>query len=76
METMAKNKECTPAQLAINWALEIGRQPDMPTIVPISVTTTVDRVKENSKLIEMGQAEMRRIHEIVMAFEIVGDRYP
>lgn len=75
-EAIAKEKGCTPAQLAINWVLEIGRQPGMPKIVPIPGTTTVERVRENAKVVDVGEREMRRIHEVVMGFEVVGDRYP
>ena len=73
---MARSKGCTPAQLAINWTLALARRPGMPEIIPIPGSTTVARVEENSKLIEVTDEEMSQIDEILAKFTPVGARYP
>lgn len=73
---MAKQKGCTPAQLAINWTRALSRRPGMPTIIPIPGSTTVERVEENSKLVDITDEEMTAIDVILAKFTPVGDRYP
>ncbi|KAI0152256.1 Aldo/keto reductase [Hypoxylon sp. NC0597] len=76
VEEMAKKKGCTPAQLAINWTRAISRRPGMPTIIPIPGATTVARVEENSKLVEITDEEMAEIDATLAKFTPVGERYP
>lgn len=76
VEEIAKEKRCTPAQLAINWTRALSRRPGMPTIVPIPGATTVARVEENSKLIDISDDEMARIDAILAKFTPAGERYP
>jgi len=76
VEEIAKKKGCTPAQLAINWARALSRRPGMPTIIPIPGATTVARVQENSKLIDITNEEMAQIDAILAKFTPAGERYP
>ena len=76
VEEIAKKKGCTPAQLAINWTRALSRRPGMPTIIPIPGATTVARVEENSKLIDITDEEMAQIDAILAKFTPAGDRYP
>ncbi|KAI8966101.1 putative aldo/keto reductase [Daldinia sp. FL1419] len=76
VEEMAKKKGCTPAQLAINWTRAISRRPGMPTIIPIPGATTAARVEENSKLVDITDAEMAEIDATLSKFKAAGDRYP
>jgi pyridoxine 4-dehydrogenase len=76
VEEMAKKKGCTPAQLAINWTIALSRRPGMPVIIPIPGATTVERVEENSKLVDISDEEMKEIDEILAKFETAGARYP
>ena len=75
LETIAVQKSCTPAQLALGWVVALSKQPGMPTIIPIPGATTADRVKENATLVELSAEEMEEIDEILLRAEIVGDRY-
>ncbi|KKK12444.1 hypothetical protein AOCH_000426 [Aspergillus ochraceoroseus] len=68
VEAMATKKGCTPAQLAINWVRALSRRPGMPTIIPIPGATTVERVEENSKLIELTDEEMEEIDTTLAKF--------
>lgn len=75
VEEIAKKKGCTPAQLAINWTRALSRRPRMPTIIPIPGATTVARVQENSKLIDITDEEMAQIDAILAKFTPAGERY-
>ncbi|KAI1421150.1 voltage-gated shaker-like K+ channel, subunit [Xylaria sp. FL1777] len=72
---IAEVKNCTPAQLAINWTRAISRRPGLPTIVPIPGATTVERVNENSKAINLTDEELARIDAVLADFTPVGERY-
>ncbi|KAE8151970.1 NADP-dependent oxidoreductase domain-containing protein [Aspergillus avenaceus] len=76
VESIAERKNCTPAQLAINWTRALSRRPGMPTIIPIPGATTAKRVEGNSKLIDITDEEMAEIDEILAEFTPAGERYP
>lgn len=75
-DEIAKKKGCTIAQLAINWTRALARRPGMPTIIPIPGATTVDRVEENSKLVDITDEEMVEIDTILAKFTPAGERWP
>lgn len=73
---IAREKGCTPAQLAINWTRAVAQRPGMPgTIVPIPGATTVERVEENSKVFELTEEDMKRIDGVLAGFTPAGERY-
>ncbi|KAK0765679.1 hypothetical protein N5P37_001617 [Trichoderma harzianum] len=76
VEALAKEKGCTPAQLAIGWVHSQSNRPGRPTIIPIPGATTAERVKENSKLIKLTEEEAKKIDTLVESFEVAGNRYP
>lgn len=76
VESIAKRKGCTPAQLAINWTRALRRRPNLPIIIPIPGATTVARVEENSKVLEITDDEMSEIDAILAKFTPAGARYP
>ncbi|OJD33770.1 aldo keto reductase [Diplodia corticola] len=76
LEKFAKNKNCTPAQLAIGWVLAISKRPDMPVIIPIPGATTAERVEENSTIVGITDEDMQEIDTILASFEVAGTRYP
>ncbi|KAL4802026.1 NADP-dependent oxidoreductase domain-containing protein [Aspergillus unguis] len=76
VEEVAAKKGCTPAQIAINWVLALQKRPGMPKIIPIPGSTTVERLEENSKVVELTEAEMEEIDAILAQFEPAGNRYP
>ncbi|KAK4193511.1 NADP-dependent oxidoreductase domain-containing protein [Podospora australis] len=73
---LASRKGCTPAQLAISWTRVLSRRPGIPLIIPIPGSTTVARVQENSVSVEITDAELAEIDEILAKFEVKGQRYP
>lgn len=76
VQELAKQKGCTPAQLAISWTIAQSTRPGMPRIIPIPGATTVERVVENSKTVEIRPEELDKLDAIIAKFEIKGDRYP
>ncbi|KAL8281901.1 hypothetical protein RB597_009565 [Gaeumannomyces tritici] len=76
VQELASKKNCTPAQLAINWVRCLSGRPGMPQIIPIPGATAGSRVKENSTLVELTDADMSEIQEAISKFEVKGGRYP
>ncbi|EHA49112.1 pyridoxal reductase [Pyricularia oryzae 70-15] len=75
VKVMASKKGCTPAQLAINWVRCLSQRNGLPVIIPIPGATTVERVKENSTIIDLSDEEMAEIQNTMSKYEIKGDRY-
>ena len=73
---IASRKGCTPGQIAINWLVSLSKRPGMPKIIPIPGTTSVARVAENSKIVELTDEDMADIDRILKEFPLVGDRLP
>ena len=76
VQTIAAEKNCSPAQLAIGWVKGQSGREGMPTIIPIPGATTASRVKENAVVVELSEEEMKTIGDIVDSFEVAGGRYP
>jgi aryl-alcohol dehydrogenase-like predicted oxidoreductase len=72
VQKIAKEKSCTPAQLALAWLLAQG-----PHIVPIPGTTNVARLAENlgAVEIELSAADLARIAAVAPSGVAVGERY-
>jgi aryl-alcohol dehydrogenase-like predicted oxidoreductase len=72
VEEIAKEKHCTPAQLALAWLLAQG-----PHIVPIPGTTSVARLKENLAAadISLSAADLARIAAVAPSGVAAGARY-
>jgi aryl-alcohol dehydrogenase-like predicted oxidoreductase len=73
LERIAKEKRCTPAQLALAWLLAKG-----PDIVPIPGTKRRERLEENlgALNVELSAEDVRRIAEAVPTGVAAGARYP
>lgn len=77
VEEIARKKGCTPAQLAINWTRAVATQrPGMPMVIPIPGATTVERVEENCKVVDLSDGEMGLIDAALAGFTPAGGRYP
>jgi aryl-alcohol dehydrogenase-like predicted oxidoreductase len=72
VEEIAKEKQCTPAQLALAWLLAQG-----PDIVPIPGTTNEARLKENLAAadISLSAADLTRIAAVAPSGVAAGERY-
>jgi aryl-alcohol dehydrogenase-like predicted oxidoreductase len=73
LEKVAKEKNATPAQIALAWLL--ARK---PWIVPIPGTTKLERMTENNKAaqIELTPGDLREIETAASKITAKGDRYP
>jgi aryl-alcohol dehydrogenase-like predicted oxidoreductase len=73
VEEIAKEKGCTPAQLALAWVLAQGKE-----IVPIPGTKRRKYLEQNAGAlnVELTEADLRRIEEIAPKGVAAGTRYP
>lgn len=73
LEKVAKEKNATPAQIALAWLLA-----QKPWIVPIPGTTKLERMTENNKAaqIELTPTDLREIETAASKITAKGDRYP
>ncbi|RSH93609.1 hypothetical protein EHS25_006255 [Saitozyma podzolica] len=69
-EKLAKAKGCTPGQLSIAWVAAQGA-------IPIPGTKSVSRLEENfgAGKVDLSEAELKAIREIIVSAEPVGNRY-
>ena len=70
---VAKDKGCTPAQLALAWLLARG-----PEIVPIPGTKSRARLEENAgaAAVSLDAADVARLEAAIPAGAAAGERYP
>jgi aryl-alcohol dehydrogenase-like predicted oxidoreductase len=73
VEQFAKEKKCTPAQLALAWCLAQGED-----IVPIPGTKKLKYLRENIKAVDvrLTPEDVRRISEALPPGITAGERYP
>ncbi len=73
LESLAKNKGVTAAQLALAWVMVQGED-----IVPIPGTKNIARLEENAKSTEVKitAAELSEIEELIPRGLTAGNRYP
>ena len=71
-EMLAKNKGCTPAQLAIAWVLAHGED-----IIPIPGTKKIKYLEENTKAadINLTENDLRDIENLLEKYPDIGPRY-
>ncbi len=73
IESLAKAKGCTPAQLALTWVLAQGND-----VVPIPGTRRAERLDENAAAVDisLGEDELAEIDTVIPRDMAVGSRYP
>jgi aryl-alcohol dehydrogenase-like predicted oxidoreductase len=72
VRTLAAEKGCTPAQLALAWVLARGED-----LVPIPGTGRAERLEENAGALEvsLSEGELARLEEAFPVGAAAGDRY-
>jgi len=73
LQKVAKQKGCTPAQLAISWTKHCTN--GSPEVIPIPGATTEERVLENAKEITLDGDDLAEINSLLSKFKVVGGRY-
>jgi aryl-alcohol dehydrogenase-like predicted oxidoreductase len=73
IENMAKEKGCTPAQLALAWVLRQGED-----IIPIPGTRKISRLEENLGALDviLTEIDLAAIDSIIPKGATYGSRYP
>ena len=73
IESIAKEKNCTPAQLALAWVMAQGDH-----IFPIPGTKRVKYLEENVKAdgVHLSQKDLKQIEEVFPKDAVAGTRYP
>jgi aryl-alcohol dehydrogenase-like predicted oxidoreductase len=73
LESVAKEKQATPAQVALAWLLA-----QKPWIVPIPGTTKLSRLEENAGAlhVELTADDLKKIEEAAKKIPVQGERYP
>jgi aryl-alcohol dehydrogenase-like predicted oxidoreductase len=73
IESIAKEKHCTPAQLALAWLLAQG-----PDVVPIPGTKRKERLEENVRAVDvrLDARDSERISAAIPVGAAAGTRYP
>jgi aryl-alcohol dehydrogenase-like predicted oxidoreductase len=73
LETLAREKGTTPAQLALAWLLTRGKN-----VVPIPGSRRVERLEENAAAVDikLSDEELHRLELIAPVGAAVGSRYP
>lgn len=69
---LAKEKNCTPAQLALAWVLAQGDD-----IIPIPGTKKIKYLEENAKAVDivLSNSELRAIENLIDKYPDIGKRY-
>ena len=75
IERVAKKKRVALSQVAIAWVSQLRDRQDMPQVIPIPGCSTVERVEENMKRIELDETDLADIHDALQKIQIKGDRY-
>lgn len=76
LQKLAKQKGCTPAQVALAWVRSMSGKHGYGVIIPIPGSTTVERAVENSKEHTLSESDLKELDNIMQKHEVVGDRYP
>jgi aryl-alcohol dehydrogenase-like predicted oxidoreductase len=73
IEAIAREKDCTPAQLVLAWLLAQG-----PDVIPIPGTKRIERLEENlgALQVRLSSAEVDRISAAIPIGATAGTRYP
>jgi aryl-alcohol dehydrogenase-like predicted oxidoreductase len=71
VQELARDKGCTPAQLALAWLL------NRPDVIPIPGTSSQDRLIENARAadLHLSESEIARIEKAVPRDAAAGERY-
>ncbi len=68
VEEMAKRKGLTSSQVAIAWVASQGT-------IPIPGSSKLDRVKINSKCVELTDEDLKELQKIIETVPVAGKRY-
>ena len=70
VQSLAREKGCTPAQLALAWLLSRGTD-----VIPIPGSTRAERVEENARAVDVELSAVERTTLDDIALGVAGERY-
>jgi pyridoxine 4-dehydrogenase len=76
IKKVAEKKGCTLAQLAIAWVRAHSGTKGHPIIIPLPGATTVSRVQENMKDVQLTTEDLKEIDGILATMPVQGPRVP
>lgn len=76
VEALAKEKGCTPAQLALAWVRRQNNNAALAGVIPLPGCKSAARVRENAVEVALTDAEFEKLTELANNFQTAGDRYP
>ena len=74
IQKLADAKRATAAQVAIAWVRSFSQKEGYGVIVPIPGSTTAERAVENSQEVELTEADLREIEDLMKGIHVVGAR--
>ena len=75
VQKVAKEKGCTPAQVALAWVRSYSGKGGFGTIIPIPGSTTAERTIENGVGVTLSDDELKELEEIMRKTVVAGNRY-
>jgi pyridoxine 4-dehydrogenase len=69
IQTIAEEKSCTSAQIAIAWVRQLSEKRGMPLFIPIPGSTSLNRVKENGQIVELSKGELAELDAELAALD-------
>ncbi|KAJ5923450.1 aldo/keto reductase [Penicillium verhagenii] len=76
IKDIAEKKGCSAAQLALSWIKAQSDRAGMPVFVPVAGARSEERVRENTTNIQLSDADIKAIQNILDSFPVAGNRYP
>ena len=76
VDVVAERVGSTKGQLALAWVRARSDAPNMPQILPIPGTKSVERLDENMRKVVLSAVDVKELDEMVERFPAVGERYP
>jgi len=73
VENIAAKKRVTPSQVAVAWVASLSK--DGLAVIPLPGASSEARVAENSMVIELSNAELTSIAQVLDGFKVQGERY-
>jgi pyridoxine 4-dehydrogenase len=75
VQTIAKKKGCSPAQLSLAWIRSMSGKDGNPIFIPIPSSSSPSRIQENTTEIALSPEERQELDRIVADFKVTGGRY-
>jgi len=72
LEKLTTTKGCTTAQLALSWIKVQSRKPGMPLFIPVSGASSVERIMENARDVDLTDKDLKDVTAVLNSFTVQG----